>query len=282
MSEQNKQSEVKLYRVIFEDSVTHTGLWVRLFTKQGLILVLVSIVVALLIIFYVLFAFTPLKTAIPGYPNSRTKREAIQNAIKIDSLETVISRWEFYSDNLLLVAEGKQPVPVDSVIAMADDYVALLRDPMYLRQRDTLLRETVEAEEQEAKADESADRVLPIEGVHFFTPLKGVVSKGYESTFHPYVDITAPANSVVMSILEGTVIFDGWMDDSGYIIMIQHAGDIISVYKHNQKLLKKSGDVVSAGTPVALVGGSAATGDHLRLELWHKGEPVDPTQYLNF
>ena len=61
MSEQNKQSKVKLYRVFFEDSVTHTGLWVRLFTKQGLILMLVSCVVALLIIFYLLFAFTPLR-----------------------------------------------------------------------------------------------------------------------------------------------------------------------------------------------------------------------------
>lgn len=282
MSEQNKQSKVKLYRVIFEDSVTHTGLWVRLFTKQGLILMLVSFVVALLIIFYVLFAFTPLKTAIPGYPNSRTKREAIQNAIKIDSLETVISRWEFYSDNLLLVAEGKKPVPVDSVITMADDYVALLRDPQYLRQRDSLLRETVETEEVEGKSAENVDRVLPIEGVHFFTPLKGVVSKGYENVYHPYIDITAPANSVVMSVLEGTVLFDGWMDESGYIIMIQHSGDIVSVYKHCQKLLKKSGDVVSAGTPIALIGSSAATGDHLRLEIWHKGEPVDPSQYLNF
>ena len=282
MSEQNKQSKVKLYRVIFGDSVTHTGLWVRLFTKQGLILMLVSCVVALLVIFYVLFAFTPLKTAIPGYPNSRTKREAIQNAIKIDSLETVISRWEFYSDNLLLVAEGKKPVPVDSVITMADDYVALLRDPQYLRQRDSLLRETVETEEAEGKSAENVNRVLPIEGVHFFTPLKGVVSKGYENVYHPYIDITAPANSVVMSVLEGTVLFDGWMDESGYIIMIQHSGDIVSVYKHCQKLLKKSGDVVSAGTPIALIGSSAATGDHLRLEIWHKGEPVDPSQYLNF
>ena len=282
MSEQNKQSKVKLYRVIFEDSVTHTGLWVRLFTKQGLILMLVSFVVALLVIFYILFAFTPLKTAIPGYPNSRTKREAIQNAIKIDSLETVISRWEFYSDNLLLVAEGKKPVPVDSVITMADDYVALLRDPHYLRQRDSLLRETVETEEQEVKSAENVNRVLPIEGVHFFTPLKGVLSKGYENVYHPYVDITAPANSVVMSVLEGTVLFDGWMDESGYIIMVQHAGDIVSVYKHCQKLLKQSGDVVSAGTPIALVGSSAATGNHLRLEIWHKGEPVDPAQYLNF
>lgn len=282
MSEQNKQSKVKLYRVIFEDSVTHTGLWVRLFTKQGLILMLVSCVVALLIIFYLLFAFTPLRTTIPGYPNSRTKREAIQNAIKIDSLETVISRWEFYSDNLLLVAEGKQPVPVDSVITMADDYVALLRDPQYLRQRDSLLREKVESEEQEVKSAENAGRALPIEGVHFFTPLKGVVSKGYENVYHPYIDITAPANSVVMSVLEGTVLFDGWMDESGYIIMIQHSGDIVSVYKHCQKLLKKSGDVVSAGTPIALIGSSAATGDHLRLEIWHKGEPVDPSQYLNF
>lgn len=282
MSEQNNQSKVKLYRVIFEDSLTHTGLWVRLFTKQGLILMAVSCVVALLIVFYLLFAFTPLRTAIPGYPNSRTKREAIQNAMRIDSLETVIKRWEFYSDNMLRIAEGNEPYSVDEVVTMADDYVALLRDPLYLRQRDSLLRETVENEEAVNDTPEEVERTLPIEGIHFFTPLKGVVSKGFENANHPYIDITAPANSVVMSVHDGTVIFDGWMDESGYIIMIQHQGDIISVYKHNQKLLKKSGDIVAAGTPIALVGSSAATGDHLRLEIWHKGEAVDPTLYVSF
>jgi hypothetical protein len=63
-----------------------------------------------------------------------------------------------------------------------------------------------------------------------------------------------------------------------------HEGDIISIYKHNEKLLKKSGDKVSAGAPIALVGntGDLSTGTHLHFELWHKGEAVDPAKYINF
>ena len=120
--------------------------------------------------------------------------------------------------------------------------------------------------------------------MHFFTPLKGVVSQGYDPLLHPYIDITAPANSVVMSVLDGTVINAGWSDDSGYTIQIQHSDDIVSIYKHNQKLLKKTGDKVTAGSPVALVGntGALTTGDHLHFELWYRGEAVDPTKYINF
>ena len=101
---------------------------------------------------------------------------------------------------------------------------------------------------------------------------------------HPYVDITAPAGSVVKATLDGTVIFAGWTDDAGNTIQIQHDGDIVSIYKHNDRLLKKIGDKVSAGTPVALVGntGEITTGAHLHFELWHKGETVDPTKYIKF
>ena len=98
------------------------------------------------------------------------------------------------------------------------------------------------------------------------------------------IDITAPAGSVVKATLDGTVIFAGWSDDSGHTIQIQHDGDIVSIYKHNEKLLKKAGDKVTAGSPIALVGnsGELTTGDHLHFELWHKGEAVDPTRYINF
>ena len=87
-----------------------------------------------------------------------------------------------------------------------------------------------------------------------------------------------------MSVLDGTVIFAGWNDEFGYTIQIQHDGDIVTVYKHNQKLLKKTGDRVSAGAPIALLGntGSLTTGDHLHFEMWYKGEAIDPTQYINF
>ena len=111
-----------------------------------------------------------------------------------------------------------------------------------------------------------------------------MVAEGYDKALHPYIDITAPTNSVVMAVLDGTVISAGWSDEDGYTIRIQHEGDIISVYKHNQKLMKKTGDKVSAGTPVAIVGGTGkmADGDHLHFELWHKGEAVDPTKYISF
>ena len=60
--------------------------------------------------------------------------------------------------------------------------------------------------------------------------------------------------------------------------------NIVSIYKHNQKLLKKTGDKVSAGSPIALVGntGAVTTGDHLHFELWYKGEAVDPVKYIKF
>ena len=80
------------------------------------------------------------------------------------------------------------------------------------------------------------------------------------------------------------MIYAGWSEEAGYTIQLQHDGDIVSIYKHNEKLLKTTGDKVSAGSPIALVGntGNLSTGDHLHFELWHKGETVDPTKYINF
>ena len=89
---------------------------------------------------------------------------------------------------------------------------------------------------------------------------------------------------MVKAVLDGTVVFAGWSEDAGNTIQIQHEGDIISIYKHNEKLSKKVGDKVTAGTPIALIGnsGDLTTGAHLHFELWHKGETVDPTLYINF
>ena len=275
MSETNNQKKPRSFRLSLVDDMTHRKLWVFHFTKAGFLVRVISVVVVLFAIVYALFAYTPLRTAIPGYPSAHTKRAAIQNAIKIDSLESVISRWELYSENILRVIEGEAPLPVDSVLRLADAAEAESRDPAFLAQRDSALRELVNREEQFGVSDRE-ERALPIEGLHFFTPLKGVVLRSYDSVLHPYIDITAPANSVVMAALEGTVVFDGWNDEYGYTIVIQHSGDLVTVYKHNQKLLRKTGDRVSAGTSIALAG------DHLHFELWYRGEAVNPEKYIAF
>lgn len=281
MSEQNKQPKARDFRLQLTDDKTHRQIAVLRFTRSSFLVILISALFVLIGGAFAILAFTPLKTAIPGYPDAHTKREAVQNAIRIDSLETVISRWEFYSENLVRMLEGEATISVDSLIRTADAAATQQRDPQYLASQDSLLRDIVDKAGQfVVSAGES--RHLPIEGMHFFTPLKGAVVTPYEETLHPFVDIKAPANSVVMAALDGTVIFDNWSDELGYTIVIQHENDLVTVYKQNQKLLRKSGDHVSAGSSIAIVGTSGDDGEHLHFELWYKGTPVDPSKYINF
>ncbi|MBO6247600.1 MAG: M23 family metallopeptidase [Bacteroidales bacterium] len=284
MSKDKKRSSTTNYRMTLVDDDTHDELWMLKFSKLNLAVWIITALVVTLAIFWCVVALTPVKTLIPGYPDARTKHEAIQNAIRIDSLENVITKWELYSENLRRVVNGEPPLKIDSIMAARSKAKEMSdKDLKEIAAKDSLLRKEVAAEDRFDVAS-GGQKVLPIEGMHFFTPLKGVISQGYDKALHPYLDITAPGNSVVMAVLDGTVISAGWTDEEGYTIRIQHDGDIISVYKHNQKLTKKTGDKVSAGTPIAIVGGTGSTaqGDHLHFELWHKGEAVDPTKYISF
>lgn len=284
MSNTNKDNNrITHFRLSLLDAKTHKQLFSVRFNRTGFFVTLVSSVVIIVAAIFSIIAFTPVKTFIPGYPDARTKRAVIQNAMKVDSLENVIYRWELYSENLRRVIEGEDPINIDSLISARQTQIELAKDPEYLKRQDSLLRKEVKEEEMFDITSRST-RKLPIEGMLFFTPVKGVISQGYDPVTHPFVDITAPAGSLISAIADGTVIYDGWSDDTGYTIHIQHSNDIISIYKHNDKLLKKAGDKVKAGTPIALMGntGSLSTGPHLHFELWHNGENLDPTQYINF
>ena len=277
----DKNKNTRKYRAAVTDAISHERLWSIVFTKPAFIVVAISTAVLLLVIFYLLIAFTPLRTFIPGYPNAQARRQAVQNAIRIDSLETQILQWELYTEDLKRVVAGEEPLLLDKLILDRQES-GKEADSLFLMRRDSLLRARVaEAEQFEVSGPR---RTLPIEAVTFYTPLKGVISEGFDRTLHPYVDVTAPAGTAVMAVLDGTVVFAGWEEADGYTLAIQHRGDIISVYKHNEKLLKKAGDSVKAGTPVAQVGtsGSLTKGNHLRLELWYAGEPVDPAAYISF
>ena len=283
MSKINKSSRPTKFRIALIDHYTHQQLASVKISKTGFFIAIVTIIVAFTALIYSVIAYTPIREFIPGYPDAHSKRAALHNAMRIDSLETVIYRWELYSENLRRVVEGQEPLKIDSLINSRQKTGVSNEELAKLALKDSLLRQQVREDEQ-FDISERDKRNLPIDGLLFFTPLKGVISQGYDPAIHPYVDVTAPSGSVVKATLDGTVIYDGWSDEDGYTIQLQHDGDIVSIYKHNEKLLKKTGDKVSAGMPIALVGntGTLSTGDHLHFELWHKGEPVDPTKYISF
>ena len=282
MAHRSREKKSSSFRLAVIDDKTHKHLVTLHFTRTTFFITIITVLVLLCAAIYSIIAFTPVRTFVPGYPDARSKRAAIQNAITIDSLENVIFRWELYSENLRRAVEGLEPIKIDSLIT-AKNRDAESLDMAEIARQDSLLREHVKEEEQFGISNRG-HRDLPIEGLHFFTPVKGVISQGYDAAIHPYIDITAPEGSAVKATLDGTVIFAGWSDEVGHTIQIQHEGDIVSIYKHNEKLLKKAGDKVTAGTAISLVGntGSLSTGAHLHFELWHKGETVDPTLYIKF
>ena len=98
------------------------------------------------------------------------------------------------------------------------------------------------------------------------------------------MDVAAPKNEAVKTTLDGTVILASWTSETGYTITVQHDNEIVSVYKHNSVLLKKAGERVKAGEAIAIVGdsGELTSGPHLHFELWYKGTPVDPQEYIRF
>lgn len=272
--------KTRKFRLSLIDANSHERLWSLHYSRPVFIAATVSAAILLLLAVFCLVAYTPLRTFIPGYPDARTRRQAVQNSLRIDSLQTRILQWELYTENLRRIVSGEEPIRLDSLI-LGSQGTQHAPDSVYLALRDSLLRADVAAQEQFFVS--ATQRTLPIEALSFFAPLKGIVSDGFSPAVHPWVDITAPAGTVVMAVLDGSVVFTGWDDDTGYTLVLQHKGDILSIYKNNQKLLVHTGEAVKAGAPVGMVAPSASLtkGDHLHLELWYNGVPVDPLQYIS-
>ena len=235
MANDNKISK---FRFALIDDTSHKHLFVIRFSRLSLTITVFSALIILVALTFSLIAFTPIKTFIPGYPDAHSKRAAIQNSIKVDSLENEIFRWEMYSENLRRVLAGEDVVNLDSLVTSIRSKNQEQLKTAQFRKQDSLLRQMVKEEEQFGISARN-QRELPIEGVLFFTPLKGAISQGYDPNIHPFIDITAPAGSVVKAVLDGTVISSDWNNETGYTMYIQHDGDMISAYKHNERLFKE-------------------------------------------
>jgi murein DD-endopeptidase MepM/ murein hydrolase activator NlpD len=255
------------------------------FTTTKGILITLFVVAALLLVAatYLITAHTAVRYLIPGYPNKETRAIQEANQRRIDSLENEVSLWAFQVNNIQRIVTGREPIDMDSLRVMQKDSTSSLYRQLYA-QKDSILRNEVVNEETFNIS--SRDRnIEQLEGIHFFTPVKGIITQSYNAAIgHPYIDIAATEDEIVYSVLDGTVISAGWNDDTGYTIQIQHNNNLVSIYKHNSRLLKKTGDRVSAGTPIAVVGdtGNLSYGIHLHFELWHNGETIDPTAYIKF
>lgn len=93
--------------------------------------------------------------------------------------------------------------------------------------------------------------------------------------------IAAPAGTQVKAVAEGNVVFADWMTGYGNILIIDHGNGYMSLYAHNDGLLRSAGDAVKRGDALATVGTSGGQASPaLYFELRHNGAPVNPSAWL--
>lgn len=229
-----------------------------------------------------LIAFTPLREYIPGYSSTALKRKATELTYKTDSLVTVLNYTNQYLENVRKVLSGdvaNNEVNRDSLFEQFKlDPNTVDLTPI---KEDSILRAQVALEDKYNLFEtEVRDRSL-----NFFPPVNGMLSNGFNAQEkHFAVDITAAVDSPVKAVANGTVILSEWTAETGYVIILEHGDGLLSIYKHNGKLLKSQGEIVQAGEVIASVGntGELTTGPHLHFELWSHGNPMNPSDYLDF
>ena len=269
------------YRLIIYNDTTFQSVWsmklsrLKVFTTTSLLSAIIVVLVILLI------ATTGLREYIPGYPKAEYRQMIVRNALVVDSLETELQKRDQFFRGIQSIMAGE--VPEDDQTAQADAPNSNIEFQEY--NHDSIFQDELLAEQLSLSLQNSSDDDVGLSQIHFFSPLRGVVTEHFKSvTDHFGIDIVSEANARISSVLDGTVIFAGWTLNTGYVMYIQHDAQLVSVYKHNAELLKKTGDKVKAGEIIAIIGntGEYSSGPHLHFELWYSGNAIDPEQFIDF
>lgn len=263
-------------------------------TRLNIYLIISTLIVSTAILVMLLFVLTPLKRMLPGYGDVSYRDDAEELAQTVQELQEKNRANEIYIQNLRRIFTGdfesEEDIPkVDSSNTTPDSLLSLDRI-----EEDEELRNAVERNQPlvpskgqapPPAAEYSPYRNTPLEQLYLIAPIRGEISNGFQQDKgHLGVDVLAPKNSPIKSIMDGVVIQSDWTLETGNTIALQHPNNVVSFYKHNSALLKKVGDGVKAGEAIAIIGntGTLSSGPHLHFELWYNGKAVDPDDYIQF
>jgi murein DD-endopeptidase MepM/ murein hydrolase activator NlpD len=271
------------YRLLLiNDNTFKESFSIRL-TPVNVLLLLLGLLGTTAAITVLLIVFTPLKRYIPGYADADVRVNSYHAAVLADSLNREVRIQAAYTENLRRIFSGD--LPPDSVKRPPRLTVPPDAAELAASHADSALRRRTMRNEAYALTEGMGAKRRELVGIVFFPPLRGVVTQRYaRSEGHFGIDVATKADEPVKACLEGTVVQAAWTADGGNLLVVQHPGDLISVYKHNAVLLKKTGEPVRAGEAIAIVGdsGELTDGPHLHFELWLGGQPIDPQQYMVF
>ncbi len=241
-----------------------------------------------------LFVFAPINTIMPGTGISESGSQAELTAIRLGVLQDSLRVQEQYLQHLqrLITGDsdsslysGAQVEPGGGISGEQLDEASVLVSENWNDHAQPALPvvRMVSDGKPASRTGETTHKYLS--GLRFpmLPPAGGYLTRGFDArTGHYAVDIAVDEGTVVRSIGDGYIVFADWTQEGGYTIAVQHAEGYLSVYKHNQRLLKRMGDRVRDREAISVSGnsGEISSGPHLHFELWHDGLAQDPRYYF--
>lgn len=222
----------------------------------------------------------------PKHAQMEANKKLYELALKVDSLAIEVNQKDMFIQNFQRILSGDTSSGFsDPAQALgAEGKSARAVSELELAPSDSAFRKEFEKNEfSVVSLTGSKNRELA--EVFFFTPITGFISDHYDvKKGHFGIDIVAKTNEPVKCLADGMVVMASWTQDSGYVIAVQHRGNLVSIYKHNAGLLKKVGNFVNAGEIISIVGnsGEMTDGPHLHFEMWYNGNSLNPEDFVTF
>lgn len=274
------------YRISIINENTLEHIWkIRASIFSGALLILLF-ALFLITITSVIIITTPIRYYLPGYLDSEIRDKALKTAIKVDSLEQQIRFQNTYNANIRTILSGN--INVDSINTVLDTVTLSENDPLLKKTKSE--KDFVKKYEEDEKYNLSVlpptSANMPMEGILFFKPVKGVISKKFAPELKNYgILIKISGQETISSVQDGTIIFANYDISDGYTIQIQHKNGFVSFYRHVDSFLKNVGTRVKSGEAIGIINTynkKDKENDNLEFELWYKGNPVNPQNYIFF
>ncbi len=235
--------------------------------------------------------------------NALQQKQLILMANRIDAVTRDIGELKKQEKNLKALADQVGAEDAGKFRGMGGSDAILLNPKENLRKADRKLvrnmhqsLDNLESEidlsrqNNESLAKFLDDQKMLLASTPSIWPTKGWLSSrfGYRSSpftqkkeFHKGIDISTRKGAPILSPANGLVIFAGWKNGYGRVIVMKHGNGLKTKYAHLSKFLVKKSQYVKKGETIGLVGNSGrTTGSHLHYEVHLNNVPVNPLRYI--
>ena len=276
------------FRIIIRNEKNLSDVFSLRLTPRRFFVLSVSFSLLIIILTAILIAFTPLRVYVPGYTNPVEYDLYRKMLSRVDSIEKISLMQQTYLDNFYNVMND---------IVVFEDMNGQIEGGSEKR-----IKNNEKAEQAVKQVNEAAEKLLseiadrntknyitlsqhvtPTVSFAFTMPAIGTVKKTFSiQERHFGIDIGNEKGTLITAMADGVVIGTEFSENEGNFLIIQHSGNIISLYKNVDRIFKNRGAKVKSGDPIATMGdkGKESESPYLHFEIWFNGSPINPLDYF--